>query len=479
MDLLERIALELRCDNPLILGFGREGRSTYALFRRIFPSAMVTVADRNAENPSLEILRNDPHCRIRTGAEYLRNLDEFDRIVRSPGVPCSEFDFDTHRHKITSQTDLFLKLCPGTVIGVTGTKGKSTCSTLIASIFKIHSPHMLLLGNIGLPALDTLEQTTRSSLVVYELSSHQLVDVRTSPHIGILLNLYPEHLDYYPDMESYARAKANIARFSTPDDFLIYNSSFPFFREVARATPARTVPFCLEGDADGPLRVEGDRIVMMLRGKCVPVLSLSEIPLPGRFNLNNVLPAILAAALLDVSSGDIRKGVRQFRPLSHRIEHVATYKGISFYDDSISTIPESTEAALEVFPGRVGSLILGGYNRNLDFRSLARTIHRHRIPVLILFPVTGHQIRTAVEAERPQEGPLPEMFLVDSMEKAVQTAYARTEPGKVCLLSPASPSFNLFRDFEERGALFHECVHRLAGGKQRGCSSGLRGPAGP
>ncbi len=467
----------------LIAGFGREGRSTYRLLRERLPEQVLHVGDRNGSHEALDGLRGDPKAVLHTGDAYLRDLESYDLVIKAPGIPPSELGPAAVGHKITSQTDLFLRVCPGTVVGITGTKGKSTCASLTFALLKAHHTDVHLLGNIGRPALDDLDRLTPDSLVVYELSSHQLADVHNSPQISVLLNIYSEHLDYYENMEAYVRAKTNIARFAGPRDVLIYNDSFEELRHAAQESAARGIFYSLEcldcsladslgsarGDSSGenlaePLpRILCREDTLYLReGEGVEsVISVEDIPLAGRFNLNNVMPAIIAARLLRVPVPVIREALKRFTPLEHRLEFVGKFKDIEFFDDSISTIPECAMAALEHFSGRVGSLILGGHDRKNDYRALAKALLKHRPDALILFPGTGDAMLRAFEAARGTLNAGIETFRARNMEEAVTLAYAHTPRGKVCLLSPASPSFGLFKDFADRGDQFKMWVRRL------------------
>jgi UDP-N-acetylmuramoylalanine--D-glutamate ligase len=498
MDLWKSILDLVRDRQVLIAGFGREGQSTYRLLRDRLPEQTLHVGDRNPSNEALGNLRTDPKTVLHTGETYLRDLEAYDLVIKAPGIPPSEPGLAAARPKITSQTDLFLRVCPGTVVGITGTKGKSTCASLTFALLKARHADVHLLGNIGRPALDDLDRLTPDSIVVYELSSHQLADVHNSPGISILLNIYSEHLDYYADMDSYVRAKTNIAGFAGPGDILIYNDTFEELRRAARESAARGIPYSPEDAAGtaygkeaspgcfvasgtthrgkhggnppkaGEISGEGNDSLYLREGEDVePIVSVRDLPLPGRFNLNNVIPAVIAARLLGVPVATIREAIKSFKPLEHRLEFVGKFKDLEFYDDSISTIPECTMAALEHFAGRVGSLILGGHDRKNDYHGLAESILEHRPDVLILFPGTGDAMLRAFEEEGGADAPEIRAFRARDMEEAVILAYKHTPRGKICLLSPASPSFGLFKDFADRGSQFKRRVRALGGISER------------
>jgi UDP-N-acetylmuramoylalanine--D-glutamate ligase len=298
-----------------------------------------------------------------------------------------------------------------------------------------------LVGNIGLPPLARIDEVPKDTLFVYEFSSHQLAEIQTSPHIAVLLNIVPEHLDYYASFDEYVAAKENITRFQTAEDFLIFNSDYPVPAAIAQRSKAIPKPFRATDRIDD-------------------VIKNGELPLPGKFNLQNVRAAMAAASLCGVTREVMRAALLSFRPLPHRLEPVGTYKGITFYDDSIATIPEATLAALDALGADVQTLILGGHERNLSFAELGGQLPSN-IRTVILFPPTGLRIWSAIEAYSKHPA-LPAAFFVRDMEQAVKIAYERTGQGKVCLLSPASPSFGAFRDYAERGDFFKAFVRKFS-----------------
>jgi len=447
----------------LILGLGKEGGSSYRLLRRLFPGSRLGIADKDPDNPAVHRLREDPDADLHLGPDYLSSLRDYNLILKTPGIPHSTPGLAHHLHKITSQADLFLKSCPGTVVGITGTKGKSTCSTLIHALLSSYHPDVHLIGNIGTPALDILENLGPRSLVVFELSSHQLVNVTASPDISVLLNLYVEHMDYYGNMDAYTEAKSNIVRNASPEKYLVYNASFEPFVNIARNAKAESIAYAPENIKARPCWLADDRIYYEEGEMVEEVIPVTDLPLLGKFNLNNVVPAIVVAKLLGVPIPNIRAALRRFKPLEHRLQQIGNFRGIEFYNDSISTIPECAIAALEHFGGRVGSLIAGGHDRGgVDYRPLARCIIRHRPDALILFPATGKAILQAYRLENTGRQDEIPSFLAENMEQAVRIAFERTPAGKVCLLSPASPSFGLFKNYGDRGASFRAWAAKMA-----------------
>jgi len=442
---------ELEKKSILILGFGTEGQATYNFLRRRWPSKPLAIADqRNIGEFSEDVaarIRNDSNLLINFGPRYLDSADGYncEVIIKTPGIPATFPAIDRARKTgcvLTSHSQIFLSNYPReNVIGITGTKGKSTTSSLIHHILKTANVPAELVGNIGRPPLELVDDVAEGTYFVHEFSSHQLAEIETSPHIAVLLNIVPEHLDYYATFDEYVAAKENITKFQTADDFLIYAADYPIPTAIAGRSKAILKPFSA-------------------RDRIEEILDLHDIPLPGKFNLQNVMAAAAAAALCGVESEVIRDAVRTFQPLPHRLECVGTYRGITFYNDSIATVPDATLAALDALGPNVQTLMLGGHERNLDFSALGSQLPEN-IKTVILFPATGVRIWQAIEANS-RHSTLPEAFFVREMEQAVKIAYQKTSESKICLLSPASPSFGMFKDYRERGDLFKALVRKLS-----------------
>lgn len=440
---------DLKDKKILILGLGKEGRDSFRFFRKIFPQKILGIGDRlKIKNLKLKI-KNPKGVKWHLGNNYLRALEKYDVIIKSPGIPIHipEIEQAFKRGKITSQTEIFLENCPGKIIGVTGTKGKSTTTALIYKILKEeecekrHRVH--LIGNIGKPALSLLLKARASDIYVYELSSHQLYKIRKSPHIAVFLNVFPEHLDYYKDLKEYIAAKANITRFQTKEDYLVFNSKDKIVRKIAKNSEARKIPINTQ------------------KGEIEKIVKIREIPLLGKFNHQNIAAAIAVGKIFSVPPQKIRKAIKNFKPLLHRLEFVGTYRNIIFYNDSLSTIPETTIAAMNALGDRVQTLILGGFDRGLKFQDLAKNILKNKIKNVIFFPTTGNQIwQEIVKYSRKSSRPTP--FFVNNMKEAVKLCYRHTKKGKICLLSCASPSFGVFKNYKVKGSLFKKYVREFA-----------------
>jgi UDP-N-acetylmuramoyl-L-alanine---L-glutamate ligase len=442
---------ELSDKSILILGFGVEGQATYEFLRRQWPSKPLSIADQRSITDFPEtvarLVQNDPEARLNFGPRYLDSADGYNCqvIIKTPGIPATTEAVSRARKagcRLTSHTQIFMSNYPREkIIGITGTKGKSTTTSLIHHMLVTAGIPAELVGNIGQPPLARIDAVSHDTYFVHEFSSHQLAEIEASPHIAVLLNIVPEHLDYYANFQDYVAAKENITKFQGPDDFLVFAADYPAPTAIAQRSKASLKPFSINGPIDH-------------------ILDPGDIPLPGKFNLQNVLAAITAASLCDVSPAAMRDAIRSFRALPHRLEHVGTYNGITFYDDSIATVPDATLAALDALGSDVQTLLLGGYERNLDFTPLGEHLPSS-IKTVILFPTTGIRLWKAIETHSKNQV-LPEAFFVRDMEQAVKIAYQRTEQGKICLLSPASPSFGTFKDYKERGDLFKAFVRKLS-----------------
>ncbi len=434
---------DLKDKSILVLGLGREGLSVLKLLKKKFLSKKIDVADIKDHK---DLPENVGEAFF--GDNYLNSLNDYDVIIKSPGIPYfAEIKQAKDQRKIiTSSTALFLENCKGKVIGVTGTKGKSTTSSLIYEVLKKGGLNTLLIGNIGTPALDLLKSDKKDAIFVYELSSFQLEDLEVSPNIAVMTNLYPEHLDHHGDFSLYEQAKNNITKYQTKNDFLIYNSDIAQLRYIAQSSYARKIPFS---------KKDQEKVSNLIHGDTIPLL--------GEFNLLNIVPAIIIGRMFNISETKIEEAIINFKPLPHRLEFIGEFKGIRFYNDSLSTIPEVTVAALGALGNNVETLIAGGFDRGLDFSVLGKAIAKSKIKTLILFPDTGEKIWEAAKSTGKSMESRVKKLNVTNMEDAVKIAFEKTDSGKIVLLSPASSSFNLFTDYADRGSQFKDWVRKLGG----------------
>lgn len=410
----------------LILGFGREGQDSFLFLRKKFPKKVIGIADQKT-SLSFNFNGREKHTILHLGKNYLTALKTYDVIIKSPGIPTWKIaPFLKKGHIVISQTEMFFEQCPGMIIGITGTKGKSTTATLIHAVLKGGGVRSRLIGNIGEPVLSYLKKAKPEDIFVYELSSFQLENLKRSPHIAVLLNIYPEHLDHHGSFAKYAWAKANIAKHQTAEDFLIYNAKSKIAANIAKLSKAQKLPFSPARSRSG-------------QSKNLWIASTE--------------PAKIIGSLFGISKQKINQAIGAFKPLEHRLERVGKYREITFYNDSLATIPEATIAAIDALGPKVHTLIAGGFDRGLNMKKLGKKIKKSNIKILILFPTTGKKILAAVK--KP-----PRTFFAKTMEEAVKLAYLHTPKERICLMSPAASSFNMFKDYQDRGEQFKKFVHQ-------------------
>ena len=451
----EFLARLFRGKKIVILGFGREGQSTYKLIRGYFPEQQVTIADQRSEVRGL-ISAEDKYLSFLLGEDYMANLLNFDLIIKTPGISLRHFPVLASSGKITSQTDLFLQVFSRQVIGVTGTKGKSTTASLVYHILHTAGYEALFVGNIGLPPFEIVHTLSSSTRIVFELSSHQLEFISKAPHISILLNLFQEHLDHYTSLQAYHLAKWNIASKQNADDFFIYNienkdilNLLKLHKPISQLLPYSLCPF--EGQGLYP---ENGEIVLKM-SEVLSRLFRLDIPraIPGDHNLMNAIAAAAACHLAGISATAIAEGISSFKGLPHRIEYVGVYDGISYYNDSIATIPEATIEAVRTLQN-VDTLILGGFDRGIDYGILVGFIAGSTISNIIFIGEAGKRILAALKLGNCKK----KLFLAADYEEVVSMARQYTAKGKICLLSPAAASYDMFRNFEERGEVYKKIV---------------------
>ena len=407
-----------------ILGFGKEGKATLKALERHAPDSKITIADSLADIDTGSYPQQ-------TGENYLKNLDRFDLIIKSPGIP-PQPEFEKVASKITNATQIFLDSAQGsgsTIIGITGSKGKSTTSALIHAILNEAGKVSFLIGNIGNPALTYIDKSSPDTFFVIEMSSYQLMDITASPHIAVLTSFFPEHLDYHGGLEKYFKAKQHITRFQKTGDTVFYNQESPECQQMAELSPGTKVAFSSD---DFPL-------------------DPAETNLLGTHNTTNAAAAYKVATHLGIDSEISLKAIRTFPGLPHRLQLLGRHHEIDWVDDAISTTPESAIVALQALAGRVNTLIVGGLDRGYNFEELAKEIVSSSVENIIVLPGSGSTIQEAIEevATRPIN-----FFPAGSMEGVVKIAKEHTKPGTICLLSTASPSYNLFISFEDKGNQF-------------------------
>lgn len=442
----------------LILGFGMEGYSTYRLIRRYLPDQEVYLSDANIiACSSHEDVLNDSNAIILPTDRYLKDLEKYDVIMKTPGLSFKDIDTSKFIDKIKSQIELFLEFVDVYTIGVTGTKGKSTTSSLIYDIISKQCEDVHLLGNIGVPLFDEIDKLTEKSIVVLELSSHQLEYVKVAPNIAILLNLFEEHLDHYKSYEHYINAKLNICKFQRPEDYFLYSIDNECLREhVEKLGDLKQNVFEISLEGNSKMN-ENHKLIKRKENTAITedgevlYTDSEDRKILGDHNFNNIMFAVTVAKIMNLDLKKANEDIYNFAPLEHRMEFVGEIDGVKYYNDSIATIPASTINGVETLKN-VNTLIIGGKDRGIDYSEFAEFLDNTDIEHLICLPDTGWKIADMVVNENMEK------FIVHDMEEAVRFAKQITKKGTSCLLSPAASSYGFFKNFKERGNLFKKFV---------------------
>ena len=397
-------------------------------------------------------------CELHLGADYLKDLDA-DVIFRTPGLrpDVPEIAACVDRGAVlTSEMEVFFEVCPCTIIAVTGSDGKTTTTTIIAELLKAAGRRVWVGGNIGHPLLCEADGMLATDYAVLELSSFQLMTMKHSPHIAVVTNLAPNHLDVHRDMAEYVAAKENIFRHQSGEDVAVFNADNDITAEQSRRAPGRARLFSRQDEVADGVFLRGEDIVCRSGGHERVVMTTGDIKIPGVHNVENYMAAIAAVDGL-VPDEVIRDFAREFGGVEHRIELVRTYRGVRYYNDSIASSPSRTIAGLRSFHEKV-ILIAGGYDKHIPFDVLGPEIVEH-VKLLVLCGATADKIRAAVEnAPRYQPGK-PEIRDVTPFTAAVEAARDRAQPGDVVTLSPACAAFDQFKNFAERGKFFKSIVN--------------------
>ena len=417
----------LRGKRILILGFGREGKSSLAFIKKFLPHAEVGIADKNESAfKDLTIKTTNPispnNPKLYFGENYFDAINDYDIVLKTPGISLLGKNVDLS--KITSQTDLFLEEFHNQIIGITGTKGKSTTSTLIYHLLKESGKDAILAGNIGIPIFDIIEKINNKSIVVFELSAHQLQFIHRSPHIGILLNVFEEHLDHFGTFEAYRNAKLNIIRKMGDNDWAVTNDEF-----------------CYEAD---------EMMIHSLNYQYYDFdINWDELPLKGEHNRLNVKAALCAIHAFGITVDDVIPHLYTFKPLEHRQELVGTFGGVTFYNDSISTIPQAAIAAMQTIKN-VTFLLLGGFDREIDYTPLIEYLIKNPVEHILYTGKAGARMFEMLKTAGYQD----DIKNFKDLNEAFEILKSLSKSGDVCLLSPAAASYDQYRNFEERGCLF-------------------------
>jgi len=446
---------ELTGKKVLVIGLARTGLATSLFCAR--HGAIVTATDTRSESELAEAaakLRAEG-ISPQLGGYAETILDGQELIIPSPGVPANSDILKAARARnisVWSEIELADRFLHGRLIGITGSNGKTTTTSLIEYILRNSGFSTLLAGNIGTPLIGVVEQTNDQTITVAELSSFQLEWIETfRPNISVFLNLTPDHLDRHGSMEVYGAAKARIFEKQTPSDFAVLNADDPASTPYAPTTP-KVFWFSRKQRVAQGAFLRGEEIVFRYHGEEEMILKQSEIPLPGAHNLENFLAAVTASRLAGGRPHEIQKAVRSFKGVEHRLEFVAELNGVRYYNDSKATNVDATLKALDAFPGRI-LIILGGKDKGSDYTVLQTPLREKAILAMLIGAAAQKiesQIAGSVAIER-----------ADTLQRAVEIASRTAHPGDIVLLAPACASFDQFENYEHRGRVFKQLVHEL------------------
>ncbi len=435
------------------------GISNQPLLRLLLEQGVsVTARDRKTDLGPFGQELQARGCRLKLGGEYLADLTE-DIIFRTPGMrpDLPELAAAVSRGStLTSEMEVFFQVCPCPILAVTGSDGKTTTTTIIAELLRKAGRTVHLGGNIGHPLLAESGSIHSSDLAVLELSSFQLMTMTRSPHVSVITNLAPNHLDVHRDFAEYISAKENIFTHQSAGDIAVFNADNELTAEAAKRAPGQVRLFSRRQEVEDGVFLRKDAVMVRRDGCERQVMTTGDIKLPGVHNVENYLAAIAVVEGL-VPDDLIREFAREFGGVEHRIELIRTRKGVRWYNDSIASSPSRTIAGLRSFPGKV-ILIAGGKDKGISYDPLGPVVNKH-VKLLLLCGATAGVIRKAVETAPNFAG----LEIIDTADyhEAVALADSRAGEGDVVILSPASTSFDRFANFMERGNVFKKIVNQL------------------
>ena len=473
-----------------VLGAAIEGMAVAKFL--VKQGAKVTICDKKNDIEVVSKCDFDTECRL--GEGYLDNLTDFEAIFRSPGVRLLLPEIQAAKHagvEISSQIKLFFDLCPARIIGVTGTKGKGTTATLIYEILKknIRSPQghsplrddykkarhcegelgelaaipsVYIAGNIGTPAIEVIGKLKPNDIVILELSSFQLQDLEKSPHIAVVLNVTQDHLDYHKDRDEYVEAKIPITKFQAPNDYAVINEDYETSRSFQKSTRAQAYGFSRKGQVKRGCFVRDGKIIWKDEDQEITIANTADLTLRGKHNWENICAAACASILAGAEPKIIGKTIAEFPGLEHRLEFVAEVGGVKYYNDSFSTTPETAIAAIKAFD-EPKIIILGGSEKGSDYTELGKTVAESNVKAVCLIGEMAERIANAIQNSKfkIQNSKFKIIKGCKNMKEIIKASRSAASRGDVILLSPACASFDMFKNYKERGEQFKQEVKSL------------------
>ena len=449
--MIDKIIDKLKDKKIAILGFGKEGKSTYSFIRKYLGDIHLTIIDmKDISND--DMFNGDNNIDFVCGEKYLSNLGIYDYIIKAPGVSLKDIKDEEVKLKVTSQLELLLEVNRDNIIGVTGTKGKSTTSSLLYEVFKDQNYDVYLLGNIGVPVLDNIELYKENTLLVIEMSSHQLEFIEVSPHIGIVLNLFQDHLDHAGDLKHYHDNKMRMFKFQNDNDIALYGDDNKYLHDRVVNDGYKSIFYDVRFDNSngGEHSVRINEKSIYLNNELLYTDGKRNIL--GDHNLNNIMFIITIAKLKGLDLKKAKKTISNFKGLKYRMECIGTFDGVTYYNDTIATIPEATINAIKAI-GNVDTLIFGGMDRHIEYGEMIDFLEKSSISNLVCMPTTGFIIGEILKKKSNKN-----IFFVNTLEEAYEVSKKNTAKNMSCLLSPAAASYEFFKNFEEKGNAFESIV---------------------
>lgn len=483
--MIEHIRKRIRDKKVLILGFGREGKSTLKLFLEAGGAKELAVGDMKEFSMKDLAYLEDGTAEVQAagfeeinficGPDYQKAMDDYDLIMKSPGIVL-EKPAEEYKAEILSQMQLIFEVYRERIIGITGTKGKSTTTTLLYHILEEARVPAVLAGNIGIPVFDIVHKIGEDSLLVLELSCHQLEYMTLSPKRGVLLNIYEEHLDHYGTMEKYVASKEKIYVNQLPGDLLYVHPSVAPKKDSCKGTCVlveaekeadKSVDITQEAGSnenvtDKKVDITSNAGVILndtkiLYGKRSFEIPVEKISLLGTHNYLDIAFVYGICCDLGISDGQFEKGLISYVPLPHRLQYIGTVDGVAYYDDSISTIDETTIQALNTIKN-ADTVLIGGMDRDISYVNLEEYLASSKVAHIILMEATGKRIYREIMENMPDFAGKERLYVVEHLQEAVALAKEITQKGGSCILSPAAASYGIFKDFEKRGECFKKLV---------------------
>lgn len=467
--MIDYIRKRIKDKKVLILGFGREGKSTLKLFLEAGGAKELAVGDLKEFSMKDLVYLEDGTAKVQAagfeevhficGPDYQKAMDDYDLVMKSPGIVL-EKPVGAYKTEILSQMQLIFEVYRDRIIGITGTKGKSTTTTLLYHILEAARVPAVLAGNIGIPVFDIVHKIEDDSLLILELSCHQLEYMTVSPKRGVLLNIYEEHLDHYGTMEKYVASKEKIYVNQLPGDSLYVHPSVAPERDSCKGT-CILVEAEKEADKENTVNRAGADVILsgtkIFYGKRNFEIPVEKISLLGAHNYLDIAFVYGICCDLGISDEQFEKGLISYVPLPHRLQYIGTVDGVAYYDDSISTIDETTIQALNTIKN-ADTVLIGGMDRDISYVNLEEYLASSKVAHIILMEATGKRIYREIMENMPDFEGKERLYVVEHLQEAVALAKEITKKGGSCILSPAAASYGIFKDFEKRGECFKKLV---------------------